>query len=105
MIRRRAADIAGAPSNPRSANMDRKKFITGLMAFGATPAMTGSLLSILPAFAADEAPAPQKTDTVADLKYTANEITQAGSDFFGITTEAMAKAVQHIFGDMGQPDA
>jgi hypothetical protein len=85
--------------------MDRKKFITGLMAFGATPAMTGSLLSILPAFAADEAPAPQKTDTVADLKYTANEITQAGSDFFGITTEAMAKAVQHIFGDMGQPDA
>jgi hypothetical protein len=67
--------------------------------------MTGSLLSILPAFAADEAPAPQKTDTVADLKYTANEITQAGSDFFGITTEAMAKAVQHIFGDMGQPDA
>ncbi|MBV9548279.1 MAG: DUF1134 domain-containing protein, partial [Alphaproteobacteria bacterium] len=25
--------------------------------------------------------------------------------FFGITTEAMAKAVQHIFGDLGQPDA
>ena len=42
---------------------------------------------------------------VADAKYTANEITQAGADFFGITTEAMAKAVQHVFGDLGQPDA
>ena len=29
--------------------MDRKKFITGLMALGAMPAATGSLLSILPA--------------------------------------------------------
>jgi hypothetical protein len=85
--------------------MDRKKFITGLMAVGATPAMTGSLLSILPAYAADEAPAAEKSSTAADLKYTANEITKAGSDFFGITSEAMAKAVQRIFGDLGQPDA
>jgi len=85
--------------------MDRKKFITGLMAVGATPAMTGSLLSILPAYAADEAPAAEKSSTAANLKYTANEITKAGSDFFGITSEAMAKAVQRIFGDLGQPDA
>ena len=40
-----------------------------------------------------------------DARYTANEITQAGADFFGITTEAMAKAVQHVFGDLGEPDA
>jgi hypothetical protein len=89
--------------------MDRKKFITGLMAVGATPALTGSLLSVLPAYAADEAPAPhskdQTKDSSPDLRYTANEVTQAGSDFFGITTEAMAKAVQRIFGDLGQPDA
>lgn len=85
--------------------MDRKKFITGLMALGAMPAATGSLLSVLPAWAAD---APRKSDggsTAEDLKYTANEITEAGANFFGITTEAMAKAVEHVFGDLGQPDA
>ena len=84
--------------------MDRKKFITGLMALGAMPAATGSLLSVLPAWAAD---APRKADggsTADDLKYTANEITAAGANFFGITTEAMAKAVEHVFGDLGEPD-
>jgi len=84
--------------------MDRKKFITGLMALGAAPA--GTLLRILPAHAADQAgPAPEAKDRDIDLRYTANEITQAGADFFGITTEAMAKGVQHVFGDLGEPDA
>ena len=82
--------------------MDRKKFITGLVALGAVPAATGSLLNTLPASAADAPPAREPSH---DLRYTANEITQAGSDFFGITTEAMAKAVQRIFGDLGEPDA
>ena len=68
---------------------------------GATPAAAGSLLSILPAHAADE---PQGRDS-KDLRYTANEITDAGANFFGITTEAMAKGVQHVFGDLGEPDA
>jgi len=89
--------------------MDRKKFISGLVALGTLPAATGSLLSILPATAAEDQPPPQQSsrgkDTAANLKYTANEITQAGSDFFGITSEAMAKAVQRIFGDLGEPDA
>jgi hypothetical protein len=82
--------------------MDRKKFITGLMAFGAAPAATGSLLSMLPAHAADEQhpPRSQERDT-----YTAQEITEAGANFFGITTEAMAKGVQKVFGDLGEPDA
>ena len=79
--------------------MDRKKFITGLVALGALPAATGSLLSALPARAAD------KSDEPKDLRYTANEITDAGANFFGITTEAMAKGVQHVFADLGEPDA
>ena len=79
--------------------MNRKKFISGLMAFGAMPAATGSLLSARPARAADQSDEPK------DLRYTANEITDAGANFFGITTEAMAKGVQHIFGDLGEPDA
>jgi len=79
--------------------MNRKKFISGLVALGAVPAATGSLLSALPAHAAD------KPDEQKDLRYTANEITDAGANFFGITTEAMAKGVQHVFADLGEPDA
>ncbi len=74
--------------------MNRKQFIAGLAAVGATPAT--AILGSGPARA------DHFTD---DATYTANEITQAGADFFGITTEAMAKAVEHVFGDLGQPDA
>jgi hypothetical protein len=70
--------------------MDRKEFITGLLALGATPT------SVL---------AQSRQPEEHDARYTANEITQAGADFFGITTEAMAKAVQHVFADQGEPDA
>ncbi|MDE2264651.1 MAG: DUF1134 domain-containing protein [Alphaproteobacteria bacterium] len=49
--------------------------------------------------------APAFADDTADATYTADEITHAASDFFGVTTEAVAKAVQHIFKDLGQPDA
>jgi hypothetical protein len=66
--------------------MDRKQFLTGLAALGVTPSA---------ALAQEE----------HDARYTANEITQAGADFFGVTTEAMAKAVQHVFSDLGEPDA
>ena len=76
--------------------MDRKRFLAGLAGLGA-----------LPGTAWAQAKPAQQHDShlVSDLKYTADEITQAGSDFFGITTEAMAKGVQRIFGDLGQPDA
>src|SRR5580693_6773126 len=67
--------------------MNRKQFIAGLVATVAAP---GAAIA----------------DDLGDTaKYTANEVTQAGADFFGITTEAMAKAVEHIFSDLGQPDA
>jgi hypothetical protein len=85
--------------------MNRKKFISGLVALGATPAAAGSLLSSMPAHAADGQNAPEAKDRASTLEYTADEITDAGANFFGITTEAMAKGVQHIFGDLGQPDA
>jgi hypothetical protein len=71
--------------------MDRKQFIAGLLAVGASPTAV---------LAQQQPPAEDH-----DARYTANEITQAGADFFGITTEAMAKAVQHVFGDLGEPDA
>lgn len=85
--------------------MNRKKFISGLVALGATPAAAGSLLSIMPAHAADSQNAPEAKDRASSLEYTADEITEAGANFFGITTEAMAKGVQRVFSDLGQPDA
>jgi hypothetical protein len=50
---------------------------------------------VQPAFADED-----KSDT-----FSPNEVTGAVSDFFGITTEAAAKAVERIFKDQGQPDA
>ena len=87
-------------SNDNPTPMNRKQFVAGLAALGTLP---------LPALAQDRVQASSApahdSHFVSDMKYTADEITQAGSDFFGITTEAMAKGVQHIFGDLGQPDA
>jgi hypothetical protein len=40
-----------------------------------------------------------------DKTYSEDEITHAASDFFGMTTEAVGKAVEHIFKDQGRPDA
>ncbi len=64
--------------------MKRRELILGALAAGVTA---------VPAFA-DE-----------DLTYTEDEITRAAADFFGIATEAVAKAVQRIFREQGQPDA
>ena len=61
--------------------------------FGALAALT---LSAAPTSADDSA---------KDRTFSPNEIVQAGSDFFGISTEVMAKAVQRVFEDLGQPDA
>jgi hypothetical protein len=43
--------------------------------------------------------------TQDDKTYGPDEITQAVSGFFGVTTEAAAKAVEHVFKDQGRPDA
>jgi len=47
---------------------------------------------------------PTTADDVTD-KFTQNEVVKAASDFFGTTTEAVAKAVQRVFADQGLPDA
>ena len=58
----------------------------------------------LPAGAQDDRPPPRVEGHEGD-SFSQNEIVQAGANFFGTTTEAMAKGVQKIFSDYGLPDA
>jgi hypothetical protein len=62
------------------------------------------LLSWTLAASAMAAPAESR-DPRSEDTYSANEIVQKGADFFGVTTEAMAKAVEKIFAKYGQPNA
>jgi hypothetical protein len=58
-----------------------------------------------PAFAQDDDVPPPRAEGHAGDEFTQNEIVQAAAGFFGVTTEAVAKAVQKIFSDNGLPDA
>ncbi|MBU6442562.1 MAG: DUF1134 domain-containing protein [Alphaproteobacteria bacterium] len=60
--------------------------------------LIGSLAVALPAAATPTA--GNKGD-----KFSQNEVVQAAAGFFGATSEAAAKAVQHVFQDNGEPDA
>lgn len=66
--------------------------------------LLSAALFALAAFAAG-APASAETQGDTSDKFTQNEIVQAASGFFGMTTEAVAKAVQKIFSEQGLPDA
>lgn len=46
-----------------------------------------------------------ETASAADDTYSKNEIVQAASDFFGMTTKAVATVVERIFSDLGRPNA
>jgi hypothetical protein len=67
-------------------------------AFAAAAALT---LTAIPTAADDDVP-PARDSNSGD--FTPNEIVNAGSDFFGVTTEVMAKAVQRVTEDLGLPD-
>jgi hypothetical protein len=60
------------------------------------------VLSVAIAATASAAPArdPRDPDT-----YSPEEVVKAGSDFFGVTTEAMAKAVEKVLSRYGRPNA
>lgn len=58
-------------------------------------------LSAAPTAASDGPPPSRDSNTDT---FSPNEIVQAGSDFFGVTTEVMAKAVQRVTEDLGLPD-
>ena len=66
-----------------------------------------TMASATPATAAEAAAAQNTTahDPRDSDTYTPDEIVKAGADFFGVTTEAMAKAVERVFSKYGRPNA
>jgi len=64
--------------------------------------MLPSLLALAAACFLIAAPAAAASD---DSNFSEDEITHSASDFFGVTTEAAAKAVERVFSDLGEPDA
>lgn len=64
------------------------------------PAVMAAFLVMTAAPCAFAEPAEDPAD-----QFTENEIVQAASSFFGMTTEAVAKAVQKVFSERGLPDA
>ena len=48
---------------------------------------------------------PAMADASSKDTFSENEIVETASDFFGIATEATAKAVQRVFKDLGEPNA
>jgi hypothetical protein len=82
---------------------------TAIAALTLSTASAEDVRSVPPPHPLDESgPPPRETaarDTNAnDDTFSPNEVVQAGSDFFGVTTEVMAKAVQRVTEDLGQPD-
>ena len=67
--------------------------------------LSAAMLSFALAASASAAPAAnQERNPATDDTYTQNEIIQKGSEFFGVATEAMAKAVEKVFSQYGRPN-
>ena len=64
----------------------------------------GAFLLSLTIAAAAAAPAENR-DPRNDDTYTADEVIKKGADFFGVTTEIMARAVEKVFSKYGRPNA
>ena len=66
-----------------------------------------TMASATPAAATEAAAAQNATthDPRDSDTFSPEEIVKAGSDFFGVTTEAMAKAVERVFSKYGRPNA
>ena len=62
----------------------------------------GAFLLAIVATSVSAAPARDPRD---DGTYSPEEIAKSGADFLGVTTEAMAKAVERVFSKYGRPNA
>ena len=69
------------------------------------PAVFAAFALLAPAAVSAQDNPPPRPEGHEGESFTQNEIVQAGANFFGVTTEAMAKGVQKVFSDYGLPDA
>ncbi|WP_028006772.1 DUF1134 domain-containing protein [Solimonas flava] len=93
-------------------NITRKPWLTGI---AGSLALAAGLLSTQAAIGQDTRPgdiqAPQSTEGAPPAQssesqtYSADEVTQAASKFFGSTSEGLAKAIERTFSDYGRPNA
>lgn len=67
-------------------------------------ALTLLLGTYLPTSFAEEVQ-PQKDEQINQEGYTAEEIYSVASDFFGSTTEGLAKVIERVFSEQGNPVA
>lgn len=83
--------------------MLRRKFIAsaGAAAFGLA---SGRIMAQETGNSVDAGPAPQSSSSAGGDTFSEKEIINTATDFFGITAEATAKAVQRVFRDLGQPN-
>ncbi|MFT4047464.1 MAG: DUF1134 domain-containing protein [Solimonas sp.] len=86
---------------------------------GCALALAAGLLAVQPATGQSDGPTPAKGDIRAPAveegappppsdeahTYSADEVTQAASKFFGSTSEGLAKAIERTFSDYGRPNA
>jgi hypothetical protein len=63
-----------------------------------------ALLSLAVSSSAAPAPAPEQS-AAAGGTYTQNEIVNRAANFFGSTTEGLARAVERVFAEKGSPNA
>src|SRR5258706_737527 len=82
--------------------LSRRRFHMGVLSI--LRAGLGAFLLSWTIGAAVAAPADNR-DPRSDDTYTADEIVKKGADFFGVTTEAMGKAVEKVFAQYGRPNA
>ncbi|MDC7684663.1 DUF1134 domain-containing protein [Asticcacaulis sp. BYS171W] len=74
--------------------MERRHFLLGAASTAAAPLVTSLLPSVAQAAAA-------KTPAPTDSTYQRDEILRAGSDFLGVTVEALGGAIEKVFADYG----
>jgi len=66
--------------------------------------LSAALLSLTMNASAAPAPAQEK-DAASGQTYTQNEIVNRAANFFGTTTEGLARAVERVFSEKGRPNA
>ena len=68
--------------------------------------LSRTLLVLGLVLAATASASAQSTERkIEDATYTENEIYKTASAFFGMTTEGLAKAIEKVFSELGQPNA